>query len=71
MTNLLYSLPTHLIGEIYEYDNTYKSIFDLVILEMMIKFRYIRNLNIIYNRHYNFIQTFYNFVNNEMHSILG
>jgi hypothetical protein len=64
--NLIYSLPCNLISKIYEYDNTYKQIFDLVLLEMIIVFRYIGNLNIIYNRHHNFINTFYQFAENEI-----
>ena len=64
--NLLYSLPNHLITEIYQYDNTYRKIYDLVVLELMIKFRYVRNWNIIYNREMKFINSFYKFANQEI-----
>ena len=69
--NLLYSLPNHLITEIYQYDNTYRKVYDLVVLEMMIKFRYVRNWNIIYNREMNFINTFYKYASDELDQLFA
>jgi hypothetical protein len=69
MNNLFYSLPDNIIANIYEYDSTYRKVYDLVILEMMIKFRYVRNWNIIYNREMNFLRTFYSYASDEIHSL--
>ena len=69
--NLLYSLPNHLITEIYQYENTYRKVYDLVVLEMMIKFRYVRNWEIIYNREMKFINNFYKFANDELDQLFA
>ena len=69
MTNLLYSLPTNIIQNIYEYDNTYRKIYDLLLCELLIRYKQAENLENLLRRHSLFLKIFHDFVESERESI--
>jgi hypothetical protein len=70
MPNLLYSLPDHLIRNVFEFDRTYHAIFNICLLEMMLNFNEHREINKILRNMFRRKITFIYFAENEIGTIL-
>lgn len=69
--NLLFNLPPYLQSKIFEYDNTYYEIYNLVMLELNLNFKQYQEINKMLRNFYRQRIIFKYYANNNINELIS